>query len=534
MFKFKNIIRAHMIASYDFKPDVSRIKRAYIERGIRFFYIEFDRTLKKDDILEFFQKLKKFMNDNKITPGFIKPETLKNDKFFYLKNIIAATVLILYIIYIYTKCLDGNISFLKANTLTFAIGFFITAMISNDFTMNGFQKPHFVKLCFYVPAIYIFAFLVIYKDFKINWTIFTILVLLYIIGTYRLTFEYAPKIELKIRNILEEILIARPRFKELITQPIFLLGIYMLKNKINAAEYLISIGLLSQLSILNTFFHVHTPISISILRVLYGILFGFLTGIILKKIYFNKKSEVYVVGYFGFQNFGDELIKKALSEFFEENKFKYSFMENRKLNVLKLINSKCIIFAGGVFQDKTSFLSFLFYSSIFFIAWICGTKCILLSYESLEINNAFSKALFNLILKLSYLKFSRFSQPDISLLYISKFKPVENTYDVISVKNKVYTNSEDYIYFLANKKEDISGKKTYIWNSVDDAIEFLAKSKKIITERFHVALIGLYFNKEVIPVNSKKTIHLVKEFKKYNIQEFKTSLAAELCKILNV
>lgn len=531
---FKNIIRAHRIAPEEF-IDISRIRRAYLERGIRFFYIEFDKTLKREKIIEFFEKLHEFINKYRITPAYITPSAVKPDMLFYLKNVLAAIGVIVLILYTYTKSFDGRFNFLMVNAASIITGVFASAMISNDMTLNGFIKPHFVKLCFYIPAIYMLIFLILYRNFKVNAMVFIIVFIFFIAGS-RLSFEYAPGLELKIRKILEDIFIARPRFKELITQPLLIAGLYMLKKNIKGYEYLITAGFISQLSIVNTFFHVHTPLLISFLRVIYGISAGYIIWLIIREIYFNKKREFYVVGYFGFGNFGDELIKRSIETLFNENGFKYSFMENRKINFSKLIKSKCVVFAGGVFQDKTSFLSFLFYFFIFAIARILGAGCILLSYESMDINRGISKALFNLVLKTSNLSFSRYTYPDISILYITKFKKNEKLYDVVSIKSTTKFEPDlNAVYFVANKKEDfIPEANVYTWNSVDDGIEFLSKAKKIITERYHVAIIGLYFGAEVIPLNSPKTIMAVKEYKSYNIDEFKEMLELELNKILNV
>jgi len=86
--------------------------------------------------------------------------------------------------------------------------------------------------------------------------------------------------ELAFRNFLENLLMARPRTKEiLIGWPCLMLFIWALRRKLNylplAFALFMSIGFVS---IVNTFLHIHTPFLLSLLRTGWGILFGFIIG----------------------------------------------------------------------------------------------------------------------------------------------------------------------------------------------------------------------------------------------------------------
>jgi hypothetical protein len=82
------------------------------------------------------------------------------------------------------------------------------------------------------------------------------------------------------RSLLENTLGTRPRTKEfLISHPIFIFSVYLL-FKYKHAIYLALIGVIGQLSIVNTFTHLHTPIEISLTRVIHGLWIGTLLGII--------------------------------------------------------------------------------------------------------------------------------------------------------------------------------------------------------------------------------------------------------------
>ncbi|TDF93523.1 DUF5693 family protein [Paenibacillus piri] len=81
------------------------------------------------------------------------------------------------------------------------------------------------------------------------------------------------------RSFLENTLGVRPRTKEfLIAHPLFLLGAYLCVKYRNAV-LLILIGVIGQASIVDTFAHLHTPLHISFIRIVYGLSFGILIGI---------------------------------------------------------------------------------------------------------------------------------------------------------------------------------------------------------------------------------------------------------------
>jgi len=109
-------------------------------------------------------------------------------------------------------------------------------------------------------------------------------------------------LEVRLRTFLERIFVARPRTKEfLIGHPllILLLGIKA-KPGLEKLMPLLALGVtIGQISIVNTFSHLHIPIMTSISRTIYGIIVGFIPGIILlvfvrgvaALIYNNKGKE---------------------------------------------------------------------------------------------------------------------------------------------------------------------------------------------------------------------------------------------------
>ncbi|MBP1992621.1 hypothetical protein J2Z66_004230 [Paenibacillus eucommiae] len=91
----------------------------------------------------------------------------------------------------------------------------------------------------------------------------------------------APAFEKLFRSFLENTLGVRPRIKEfLFAHPLFFLGAY-LSIRYKHAVYLMLIGVIGQLSIVDTFAHLHTPMAISGIRISYGIIFGIIVGLVM-------------------------------------------------------------------------------------------------------------------------------------------------------------------------------------------------------------------------------------------------------------
>ncbi len=89
--------------------------------------------------------------------------------------------------------------------------------------------------------------------------------------------------ELKLRTLLENLLGARPRTKEfLFAHPALLLGLYLGALRYwKLAVPLTLLGLIGQVSLVNTFCHLHTPFVYSVLRSFNGLWIGLVIGLIL-------------------------------------------------------------------------------------------------------------------------------------------------------------------------------------------------------------------------------------------------------------
>ncbi|SEN63534.1 DUF5693 family protein [Paenibacillus sp. OV219] len=91
----------------------------------------------------------------------------------------------------------------------------------------------------------------------------------------------ASSAELMFRNVLENTFGVRPRTKEfLLAHPLFFLGLF-LALRYRAAWVLFIVGTIGQLSMVDTFAHIHTPIPISLIRDVLGLVLGLIIGLVL-------------------------------------------------------------------------------------------------------------------------------------------------------------------------------------------------------------------------------------------------------------
>jgi hypothetical protein len=90
-------------------------------------------------------------------------------------------------------------------------------------------------------------------------------------------------VELRFRDLLERLLIARPRQKEfLVGHPLLVLTLgLMVLGRVRGLWLGLMAGAIGQTSLVNTFCHVHTPLGMSLLRTVNGLWLGFLLGVIL-------------------------------------------------------------------------------------------------------------------------------------------------------------------------------------------------------------------------------------------------------------
>ena len=89
-------------------------------------------------------------------------------------------------------------------------------------------------------------------------------------------------LELKLRGLIDSILGVRPRSKEIfVGYPALFVGLMLLLHgRRRIAWPLLAVGAISQVGLLNTFCHMHTPLTISLVRVIHGLWVGLLVGLV--------------------------------------------------------------------------------------------------------------------------------------------------------------------------------------------------------------------------------------------------------------
>ncbi|MCH8980371.1 MAG: hypothetical protein IH945_14195, partial [Armatimonadetes bacterium] len=91
-------------------------------------------------------------------------------------------------------------------------------------------------------------------------------------------------LELQVRSVLDQLLFVRPRTKEvLVGHPALILGLCLLAHRPHLkgwAALLLLAGAVGQTSVVNTLCHLHTPISLSLTRILVGFVGGGIIGLL--------------------------------------------------------------------------------------------------------------------------------------------------------------------------------------------------------------------------------------------------------------
>ncbi len=193
--------------------------------------------------------------------------------------------------------------FFKVSLVSLLGGIFVSAILSStDFMVkiNGFRG---VKLSLVLPLA--LAFVILYgreksyfstslsrlwhKRLEVRHLFFGIgisvfLLLMVLRSSNKLTFVLP--FEMEVREALEKFFFARPRFKEFaLGHPLMILGFYFysMAPKIKKVHFrpLIILGLIGQVSIINTFAHTHSPIAICLFRTVNGLALGALFGALL-------------------------------------------------------------------------------------------------------------------------------------------------------------------------------------------------------------------------------------------------------------
>lgn len=319
-----------------------------------------------------------------------------------------------------------NISLLNSlQLLIFSLiaGIIITGMYAEPQYLLYFEKFRGIKIALALPII----FNLIYITNKLNINIFSIInkkltikdvlvVLLVIVGTGlyvlrsgNISYLKPNAFEDRIRTFLEETLIARPRNKEFIIgyPSLFILNFMIYKSFYSFIPIIIVFSTMTSTSIINTFCHFHMPINLAFIRTFNGFWLGIILGQIILFLALiltilsavcNKQNKIFLVGYFGFGNTGDEILWREFIKFCQNDLPDYKWVVLHKTgtdnhiplnttlvarsNIIQVLSeialSKFIIIpGGGVIQSKTSLRSLIYYFSILLLSKLLFCKILL-------------------------------------------------------------------------------------------------------------------------------------------------------------
>jgi len=174
-------------------------------------------------------------------------------------------------------------------------GLHVAALLTLPAYMLRLEQFFGVKLAHFLPPVFIAVYLIVSEgDVKsllrgaVKWMdvliLFAILAIVFVMlsRTGNDNPGDVSSLELNLRNFLDRVLPERPRTKEfLIGHPALILSLSLAfrgsRGWLPLTAFLAAVG---QVSVLNTFCHLHTPIAVSLLRVTVGIVMGGIVGLI--------------------------------------------------------------------------------------------------------------------------------------------------------------------------------------------------------------------------------------------------------------
>lgn len=199
---------------------------------------------------------------------------------------------------------------LAASLISFIGGMFVVGLLADTVFMLNIKGFVGVKIAYVLPLLivavsYFYRFVkdsdeglvaafkrivstpVMYSHVVV-WGIMAVAALVYITRSGNTPIIPVSVIEEKIRSVLEHNLYARPRMKEvLIGHPFLMLASYMILRQRAKGLLLpaLILGTVGQISMINSFAHIHTPLLVTLSRTGYGFVFGAVVGITLLVIF---------------------------------------------------------------------------------------------------------------------------------------------------------------------------------------------------------------------------------------------------------
>lgn len=303
----------------DYKKNIQKIKRAVLERNIKIIVLDMSPTT-VENALEYAEQAKNSLKEIGFNAGepvpikSINPILSKYSLFTKIISFLIALLSPLLICFVFMNAplrpeflqkyplFKTFTVFLAITVFSLISGTVITGLLSTKDFMLGIDLFRGIKIVLTLPII--LAFLLLYgeniKNIFGKPIIYGELLLFGVIaaaiGFYVVrsgNFGSMSSAEETLRIYLEKIFVVRPRLKEfLIGHPFMLAAVYFkYKGNNHYWKPLFLIGLFGQISIINTFCHIHSPFFISLLRTFNGICLGTILGITL--IYITSRIKTH-------------------------------------------------------------------------------------------------------------------------------------------------------------------------------------------------------------------------------------------------
>jgi len=188
-------------------------------------------------------------------------------------------------------------SFLFINATSLGLGLLVASYLSDYYFIAEFRYFRGVKLQYAAPLV-ILALLLFVPRLRQLWGevkeevrrvgLLGAALLLLLLAAAVAVFIWRSghvhsisQFELQLRFWLEEELIARPRFKEIFIHPVLLVMLYFRRQLSRLVfEGGLVVAAIAQVSIVNTFMHLRTPLAHSLLRVFHGLWIGAILGLL--------------------------------------------------------------------------------------------------------------------------------------------------------------------------------------------------------------------------------------------------------------
>ncbi len=202
-----------------------------------------------------------------------------------------------------TTLLSPFVDLLFVSAVSTAFGLAISAILTDGIFILKLEQFRGVKVSLFLPLLFIGLIYLFQAGTNLKnwgpggfkWLIivgFGALVVFLLLRSGNFTFLESSELEDAFRRWLERNLSVRPRFKEFaLGHPAAILWLYLVnryRSKFNSFQVgLALLGFIGQISVINTFAHIHSPLIISLMRTGNGLAGGFVLGGTLLLVFFG-------------------------------------------------------------------------------------------------------------------------------------------------------------------------------------------------------------------------------------------------------